>query len=111
MWAKSWIPTLTVISLVSLVITAPIARGESKNMNSEDHISSNEQKTIGQTEREVLDYWTPERMRNAKPLMLTVPDSPTAPLHIEEPSGPSISAPGSDVEYKEYTGCNHNDVS
>lgn len=72
-------------------------------MNQEDcnihQISSGvQQKIIDQSEREVLDYWTPERMRNAKPLNHTVPDTFTAPeIHTNEASSPSISAPGSDI--------------
>lgn len=62
-----------------------------------------EQAISGQTQRELLDYWTPERMQNAKPLMLKVPDAPISVPQspVEEPSEPSISAPGSDVNNKQ----------
>lgn len=90
-------------NLAELITTVPIAGEESEHMNQEDcniqQINSGvQQKIIDQTEREVLDYWTLERMRNAKPLTPTVPDTFTAPdSYTEEASSPSISAPGSDI--------------
>lgn len=62
-----------------------------------------EQAISCQTQRELLDYWTPERMQNAKPLMLKVPDDPISVPQspVEEPSEPSISAPGSDANNKQ----------
>ena len=76
-------------------------------MNQEDRnvqqTNSNvQQTTSSQTQREILDYWTPERMQNAKPLMPKVPDDPSSvPYpHVKEPSSPSISTPGSDIKEK-----------
>lgn len=96
--------TFTVASLLEIIIFSPLARAESKNMNQENcngkHTNSKvEQAISGQTQREVLDYWTPERMQNAKPLILRVPDDAISvpEVSVEEPSEPSISAPGSDV--------------
>ena len=69
-----------------------------ENCNLQQTNSNVEQAISGQTQRAVLDYWTPERMQNAKPLMPTVPDALTvSQLSVEEPLEPSISAPGSDV--------------
>lgn len=90
-------------NLVELITTAPIAGEESEHMNQEDcniqqTSSGVQQKIIAQSEREVLDYWTPERMRNAKPLNPTVTDTFTVPeSHTKEASSSSISAPGSDI--------------
>jgi hypothetical protein len=80
MCRKLWISTFTVASLAGLMIISPIAKGESRNMNKQDSKVqpigiSTEQTNTGQTQREVLDYWTPERMRNAKPAMPTVSDT------------------------------------
>lgn len=78
---KLWIATFTVASLVGLVTLSPIARGQSRNMNQENSnvqptSRSVEQTNTNQTQQEVVDYWTPERMRNAKPAMPTISDAP-----------------------------------
>ena len=90
------------VTSIAVIITSPIARGESQEMNQENcncqQISSSVQhKVNAQTEKEVLDYWTPERMQNAKPLMPTIRETPTKlQSDIEEaPASVPISAPGS----------------
>ena len=40
------------------------------------------------------EYWTPERMREAKPAMPTVPGTPQSGSWTSAPSGPSGGAPG-----------------
>lgn len=102
MCINRWSLTFTVANLVVLMINSPIARGEIKYMNQEDcsaqRPSNNVQHKISeQTQREVLDYWTPERMQNAKPIMPTVPETPdlVPQSDVEERLSPSISAPGS----------------
>ncbi len=83
MGTKLWIATFTVASLVGLITLSPIARGQSRNMNQENSnvqptSRSVEQTNTNQTQQEVVDYWTPERMRNAKPAMPTRPDAPNS---------------------------------
>ncbi len=83
MGTKLWIATFTVASLVGLITLSPIARGQSRNMNQENSnvqptSRSVEQTNTNQTQQEVVDYWTPERMRNAKPAMPTRPDAPSS---------------------------------
>ena len=39
------------------------------------------------------EYWTPERMREAKPAMPTVPGTPQSGSWTSAPSGPSGGAP------------------
>jgi hypothetical protein len=40
------------------------------------------------------EYWTPERIREAKPAMPTVPGTPQSGSWTSAPSGPSGGAPG-----------------
>jgi hypothetical protein len=38
-------------------------------------------------------YWTPEKMRSAKPLMPTVPGTPESGSAVSRPSGPTGGSP------------------
>lgn len=93
-----WISTLIIASIVGLIINSPIAKGESRDMNQED--GKVQQKFSEQTEREILEYWTPERMQNAKPIMPTIPETPNLvpQSQVEESSSPPVSDLGSAVE-------------
>jgi hypothetical protein len=46
------------------------------------------------------NYWTPERMREAKPAMPTVPGTPRDGSAISGPSGPPGGAPGEGPQVK-----------
>ena len=103
MWIK-WTSSFTVTSIIVLLMNSPITRGESIDMNQgkyniEQTSSNSQHKISDQTEREILDYWTPERIQNVKPTMPMIPEIPSsAPQSdFEEPSSPSTSAPGSDI--------------
>lgn len=74
------IATITLVSLVSIALTSHMAKGESRTRakNQDDTQAqppslSVERTDNQQTHQELLDYWTPERMRNAQPLMPTIP--------------------------------------
>jgi hypothetical protein len=43
-------------------------------------------------------YWTPEKMRSAKPLMPTVPGTPESRSAVSRPSGPAGGSPGQGPE-------------
>ena len=43
-------------------------------------------------------YWTPERMREAKPAMPTVPGTPQSGSWTSAPGGPSGGAPGQEPQ-------------
>jgi hypothetical protein len=43
-------------------------------------------------------YWTPEKMRSAKPLMPTVPATPESGSTVSRPSGPTGGSPGQGPE-------------
>ncbi|NEP61996.1 MAG: hypothetical protein F6K31_34465 [Symploca sp. SIO2G7] len=73
------IATITLISLVSITLVSHMAKGESRAKNQDDNQAqppslSVEQADNQQANQDILDYWTPERMRNAQPLMPTVPE-------------------------------------
>ncbi|MFN6571040.1 hypothetical protein [Dendronalium sp. ChiSLP03b] len=92
---KKWMSTLAIASLAGILLTSYIARGESVDMETQDNNLQKENTT--QTNEQIQDYWTPERMRNAKPLMPTVTDTPnsSSPLDIKQPSSPINSGAGS----------------
>ncbi|RCJ27521.1 hypothetical protein A6770_25605 [Nostoc minutum NIES-26] len=87
--------TLAVASLVGIISTSYIARGESVDMETQDTNLQKENTT--QTNEQIQDYWTPERMRNAKPLMPMVTDTPNSasPSDIKQPTNPINSGAGS----------------
>jgi hypothetical protein len=43
-------------------------------------------------------YWTPEKMRSAKPQMPTVPGTPKSGSAVSRPSGPTGGSPGQGPE-------------
>ncbi len=49
-------------------------------------------------------YWTPERMRSAKPAMPTVPGTPQSGSWTSGPSGPSGGAPGKEPQVQPNPG-------
>lgn len=87
--------TLAVASLAGILLTSYIAKGEVVNMEPQDTNIQKENTT--QTHEQIKDYWTPERMRNAKPLMPTVTDIPnsSSPSDIKQPSNRTNSGAGS----------------
>lgn len=103
MHLNSWITTFIVASIVGLIINSPIAKGESRDMNQEN--GNVQQKVSEQTEQEILEYWTPERMQNAKPIMPTIPGTPNlvpqlqvSQSQAEESSSPPVRDLGSVME-------------
>lgn len=93
---------LSVIS-IAVIITSFITRGEAQEMNQDCNFqptnSSVQYKVNQQTEKEVIDYWTPERMQNAKPLMPTIRETPTKlQSDIEAATGIPTTAPGSEPQ-------------
>ena len=103
MHLNRWISTFIVASIVGLIINLPIAKGESRDMNQED--GKVQQKFSEQTEQEILEYWTPERMQNAKPIMPTIPETlnlvpqlQVPQSQVEESASPPVSELGSAME-------------
>lgn len=75
-----WIAKVTVVSLAGITLISSMANGESRPKNQNEAQAQPpslnvDQTNESQTQQEILDYWTPERMRNAQPIMPTVPDS------------------------------------
>ncbi len=101
---KLWISTLTVASLVGISLISSITRGESRDMNNNDSNAQSssgsvEQTNVGQSQQEILDYWTPERMRNAKPIMPTVPGNPNSRDYRtpDKPNKPAVAPSAGDA--------------
>lgn len=96
-----WNLVLSVIS-ITVIITSVIARGETQEMNQDCDQQKNpsvQYKVNQETEKEVIDYWTPERMQNAKPLMPTIRETPTKiQSDIEAPTSLPTTAPGSEPQ-------------
>lgn len=97
-----WNLVLSVIS-IAVIITSFITRGKTQEMNQDCDFqqtnSSVQYKVNQQTEKEVIDYWTPERMQNAKPLMPTIRETPTKlQSDIEAPISVPTTAPGSEPQ-------------
>ncbi|NER98356.1 MAG: hypothetical protein F6J86_31790 [Symploca sp. SIO1B1] len=74
------IATITLVSLVSLTLASHMAKGESRAKNQDNNQAqppslSVERADNQQANQDLLDYWTPERMRNAQPIMPTLPEN------------------------------------
>ncbi len=97
-----WLLLLTAIvaaSVVVLVATSP--RTEAQDQGNRPaaqsptggNVSSGDISVAERTD--AREYWTPQRMRNAKELDITVPGPPSAPESgaLPQPEGPSVKVP------------------
>lgn len=103
MHLKWWVSTFILVSIVGLNINLTVAKGESRDMDQED--GNVQQKFSEQTEQEILEYWTPERMQDAKPIMPTISETPNLVPQLQVPQSqvaesarPPVSELGSAME-------------
>ena len=93
---NNWMSTLSIASIVGIIVTSHTARGELVNMEQQD--SNLQQENTTQTNEQIQDYWTPERMRNAKPLMPTVTNPATSKSLSDIQQGSNSVSSGADSE-------------
>ncbi|NES20400.1 MAG: hypothetical protein F6K41_16075 [Symploca sp. SIO3E6] len=73
------IVAITLVSLVSVTLASQMAKGESRVKNQDNNQAQPPSLSVERTDnqqanQDLLDYWTPERMRNAQPIMPTIPE-------------------------------------
>lgn len=84
-----------IVLAILLVTTLIPVTVEAKEVEANEHMEDNVSQNISCSESsEAEQYWTPERMENAKPLPMTRPGSPKLESQPAPPSNPEVSAPG-----------------
>jgi hypothetical protein len=87
---------LSFLAMLALVISTVVVARPILAQNGASQIAPPSQASSG--------YWTPERMRSAKPAMPTVPGTPQSGSWTSGPSGPSGGAPGKEPQVQPNPG-------
>ncbi len=94
-WPTIVVATLLAAAVVAMSLSTKDARGQD-NANvsdAEKPVSSADVASRQQSPEAIRDYWTKERMQNAKPPDITIPGSPNESAKPPSPQGPSARIP------------------
>ena len=93
---------LLVAVLLLVVVSTTSSRTEAQDQGSRQAVGESRGANVVSSEisakkqADAKEYWTPERMRNAKPLDMTLPGSPeSSGANVAQPQGRPVMIPGS----------------